>query len=248
MRKVLVYCGTRNLYPFMYLSMMSALEHNTLHQIYFFIEDDIFPFNLPENVTTINIAKSITNYFPPNSEAYASGLTYMSFLRLILGKLLPNENYALYVDCDTLVVDNLDDLFNLNMTDKLYAAVHESETGYKVDKIRLTKPHYYNSGVVYFNLDLWRQLRVDEYMLFEINHYRMGNGDQTLLNLIPETMTIELPYTYNQSLLCDAYYFQHLDQAKIFHWPGLPLDRYWKKFLPYAKKYLPNPSIIKPRS
>lgn len=246
MKKTIVYCGTANLYPFMYLSMKSVLEHNEIDQFYFLIMDDTFPYELPANVTLMNISDKIAHYFPAGSKAYDSDLTPMSFIRLLLGDLLPQEDIVLYLDCDTITVKNFDELWDVDLTDYLCGAVHEAETGYKVDRMILMRTIYINSGVVLFNLNNWRKYKIDQFMLFQINHHKLDNGDQTMLNMLPPEKTYVLSNIYNASLLCNAHYFQELESAKIIHFPGLPLERYWTHFLPYAKKYLPNPYVIKP--
>ena len=56
-----VYTGTRNLYEFMIASAKSLLTHSNVEQIYFLIEDDIFPYELPPKTTIINVSNQ--SYF-----------------------------------------------------------------------------------------------------------------------------------------------------------------------------------------
>jgi len=42
-----VYCGTRNLYKNMVIAAKSLLIHSNVEKIYFLIEDDIFPYEVP---------------------------------------------------------------------------------------------------------------------------------------------------------------------------------------------------------
>ena len=42
-----VYCGTRNLYKNMITAAKSLLIHSNVEKIYFLIEDDIFPYEIP---------------------------------------------------------------------------------------------------------------------------------------------------------------------------------------------------------
>jgi len=111
MDKVIVYCGTENLYPFMYLSMKSVLEYNTINRIYFLIEHDQFPYPIPDNVICINAKKIMNLYFPKNSVVHECVLTYMSFMRLALSKILLNEHIVLYLDCDTLIHNSLEEIW-----------------------------------------------------------------------------------------------------------------------------------------
>ena len=52
-----VYCGTRNLYENMFIAAKSLLIHSNVERIYFLIEDDVFPMDLPAEIETINISK-----------------------------------------------------------------------------------------------------------------------------------------------------------------------------------------------
>ena len=51
-----VYCGTRNVYDDMIPSMKSLLIHSNVEKIYFLIEDDKFPYELPPEVECINVS------------------------------------------------------------------------------------------------------------------------------------------------------------------------------------------------
>ena len=51
-----VYAGTRNIYENMIPSMKSLLIHSNVEKIYFLIEDDKFPYELPPEVECINVS------------------------------------------------------------------------------------------------------------------------------------------------------------------------------------------------
>lgn len=51
-----VYTGTRNLYPYMIAAAKSLLVHSNVDKIYFLIEDDKFPYELPPKTVTINVS------------------------------------------------------------------------------------------------------------------------------------------------------------------------------------------------
>ena len=50
-----VYNGTRNLYENMLAAAKSLLVHSNVEKIYFLIEDDIFPYDLPPEIECINV-------------------------------------------------------------------------------------------------------------------------------------------------------------------------------------------------
>lgn len=51
-----IYSGTRNIYEKMLPSMKSLLMHSNVEKIYFLIEDDEFPYELPPEVECINVS------------------------------------------------------------------------------------------------------------------------------------------------------------------------------------------------
>lgn len=48
MRKVVVYAGTRNVYHNMVVAAKSLLNHTQMDRVWFLIEDDEFPEELPD--------------------------------------------------------------------------------------------------------------------------------------------------------------------------------------------------------
>lgn len=230
MDKVVVYCGTANLYPFIYCSMKSLLEYNSPDRIYFLIEDDQFPYPIPDQVRCINAKKIATNFFPKNSQVYTCPLTYMSFMRLALPKILLNETIVLYLDCDTLIVDNIDEIWDIDMSHHCFGAVRETY-GYPA------RTHLINSGIMLMNLTRLRTSQVDNYLLYMSNHGAYENGDQTVINFVIDTEIRYIPSIYNGTGLCH----QPKDgKAKIQHWAGTPRREYYRNFVPYIRKYLPQ--------
>ena len=63
--KVVLYAGTRNVYEQMYTSLKSLLWNTPVDRVYLLIEDDEFPFELPENVHPMNVSGQ--DYFLPGS-------------------------------------------------------------------------------------------------------------------------------------------------------------------------------------
>ena len=51
-----VYGGTRNVYERMLPAMKSLLMNSNVEKIYFLIEDDIFPYELPKEAECINVS------------------------------------------------------------------------------------------------------------------------------------------------------------------------------------------------
>ena len=75
------------------------------------------------------------------------------FLRLLIPKCFPNLDRTLYVDCDTLCLGSIEELYNSNFENNYLMACrgfNYSDTQAK----ELGIPYYINSGMLLFNIPL----------------------------------------------------------------------------------------------
>ena len=120
-----VYSGTRNIYQKMLPSMKSLLMHSNVEKIYFLIEDDEFPYELPPEVECINVNQQ--TYFLPDSPNFKNVLSYMVLLRAVYTKMFPELDRVLSIDYDTIVNENISDLWELDLDNYYIAAVEEHD-------------------------------------------------------------------------------------------------------------------------
>ena len=188
MRRVVAYCCTRNLYYYAYLTIQQLCTYNTLDAIYLFVEDNTFNYDFKHLPVHIIIDNG-QQWFNNKSAAWSVPLTYMSYLRLCLPFLLPNESLVLSLDIDTLVIDNIEHLFDLDMTNYYIAGCLEpKKTSYR-------KSLYTNFGVILMNLDKIRQDKIHEYWLKIANsdHYFWECGEQDIVNVTCKNAICRLP-------------------------------------------------------
>lgn len=80
-----------------------------------------------------------------------------AWFRSLLADLLPNEEKVLYLDCDTLVKNSLDELFKIDLEDNLVGVVEDAvKSKENAERIALSD-FYFNSGVLLINLKAWRK-------------------------------------------------------------------------------------------
>ena len=91
-----VYAGTRNIYADMIPSMKSLLMYSNVDKIYFLIEDDEFPYELPPEVECINVSNQ--KWFDPEGPNFISKWSYMILLRAALTKLFPDLDRILSLE------------------------------------------------------------------------------------------------------------------------------------------------------
>ena len=168
------YCGTRNLYADMVTAAKSLLYHNGADRVGFLIEDDVFPYDLPNNVKTINVSGQ--KWFDPHGPNFYTQWTYMSLMRLALTKILPQDDRVLYLDVDTIVNGDLSELWNLDLTGYYIAGARELYWTEKLGRL------YVNAGVLVMNLKKLREDGMDDRIIELINTRPSDFPDQHLIN------------------------------------------------------------------
>ena len=186
--KVAVYAGTRNVYPQMYTALKSLLLNTPMDRIYLLIEDDEFPYVIPDNVIPMNMSEQ--SYFPKGSANYTSPWSYMALLKCALSQILPNEHKALWLDIDTIVDKDISDLFAVDIRAQYYAAVMEWHKSKDIFR-------YVNVGVLLCNLDMLRDMGKEYELIAFLNNASMPFPDQTVINLLCQGRTRILESTYN---------------------------------------------------
>ena len=141
--------------------------------------------NLEKNNFEIEVIRSSVYNLPSNAH-----FSIDMYLRLFAFDLLPNVDKALYLDADIIVNMDIRELYNQNIEDKLVAAVedygfalnYKRDSSYWVNKNRT----YLNSGVVLFNLDLFRKKISIDNIIDIVNKYKeqLLYPDQDVLNLL----------------------------------------------------------------
>ena len=124
-----------------------------------------------------------------------------TYYRFLFADILPKDVHKLiYLDCDTLVLDNLRELWDIDVTNYSIAAV-EDQQGDNVhifNRLHELKK-YYNAGVLILNLDSWRKNSSMRQLmqLMDNNASRFDFLDQDAINVLFRESTLELPYCYN---------------------------------------------------
>jgi lipopolysaccharide biosynthesis glycosyltransferase len=109
--------------------------------------------------------------------------------RVFLPELLPDVDTVLYVDIDTIVLDSLTPLFDLDLGHRYLAAVtnvFQPHERHRPAQLGLRADVYFNSGVLLLNLDAMRRddctTSIREYAMRHSE--RPGWPDQDALNVV----------------------------------------------------------------
>ena len=123
MRRVAVYAGTRNIYHNMTTAVKSLLQTTRMDRVYFLIEDEEFPEELPPVIQCISMR--VQKWLPCDGPNYTNAWTYMTLIRLALPEILPDETRCVWLDVDTIALDDLGGLFDMDLQGKCLAMAEE---------------------------------------------------------------------------------------------------------------------------
>lgn len=142
----------------------------------------------------------------------AEGLNHISratYYRLLIADILPQEvDRVLYLDCDIVVNDCLDDFWNIDMTNKAIAAVPQIGSGHDCERLGYPiEDGYFNAGVTLMNLDYCRSHNITAELLayVEQNYYRLRFNDQDVLNGVLHDRCVHMLPQWNMTSACYVY-------------------------------------------
>lgn len=181
---------------------------------------------------------------------------YNTYSRIMLNTWFSDLDRILVIDSDTLICGNIEELWEINMTDYIIGAVPEVAMYGKYNNMEDQQliselPLYYNMGICLVNLKEWRDSKIDELLEREIaksvENFKIA--DQSILNkyLNSKIMRIPLKYNYYSTVhgvplkLINKVFFkknifdkqEYLDASinpVIVHYFGHSYERPWFKF------------------
>ena len=231
-----VYTGTRNVYESMLTASKSLIANAAIDKVYFLIEDDEFPSELPPIVETRNISGQ--EWFPEGGPNYGNRWTYMILVRAAFSKLFPELDTILSLDVDTIVTKDISDLWELPvcMDDFYVAACREPK---KSDGML-----YFNAGVMLLNLKKLRETGMDDLLIIDLNANRYGFCEQDCMNKHFQRHILKIPAEYNANAFTEeTKTIRVMHYAAVRDWSGMPLvthyrDMDWKEVLERRQRML----------
>ena len=202
------YTGTRNLYEHMIPAMKSLMINSPVDKIYLMIEDDEFPYPVPDCVEVINLNDHMLFHDGPNMNTQ---FTPYCMMRAATAKLLPkNLDRVLQLDVDTLVEDSLEELWNTDLEGKYFGAVPEYLGTFKP-----YGPVYYNCGVMLLNLEEIRRTDIEDRMIELLQTEKMPYIDQDAWNKLGVDKAQPVPVRFNETF-CNG----KTERPAIVHFAG----------------------------
>ncbi|HEU6494592.1 TPA: SP_1767 family glycosyltransferase [Streptococcus pneumoniae] len=249
MIKTIVLAGNRNYTRQLETTIKSILYHNRDVKIYI-LNQDIMPdwFRKPRKIASMLGSEIIDVKLPEQTvfqdwkkQAHISSIAYARYF-------IPDyiqEDTVLYLDCDLLINDKLDSLFEQDVREHYIAAIRDANG------------QGFNTGVLLINNKKWRQEKLKERLIeqsivtmkeVEEGRFEHFNGDQTIFNQVLQDDWLELGRAYNLQVGHDIValynnWQEHLafnDKPVVIHfttyrkpWTTLTANRYrdlWWEF------------------
>ena len=240
---IICLCATRNWYIHLATELYAIFKHNKVKKVYLFIEDDNIPYLTDKRIEFINV-NNLPEYITSDSPNYNTKYTKASYLRCYFSKVL-KEDKILYLDADTLVVDNIEELWDIDMEDNVLIGIHEPGAWnnhlctYGLDET------YINSGVLVMDLKKIREEKLDDSMIYLLNNTHYWFPDQDVINLVCRNRIKYVSNVYNSTETTGM-----VDNAKIIHYirgrkgwiKGSPRSEIWDK---YHKEFIESEGSMK---
>lgn len=191
--------------------------------------------------------RTISYLYPPDIESMSDTKINIgrwnisTFYRLFLPSMLSEEyKRVLFIDCDTLVMQNLSSLWNMDMGDKwLYGVDDCRGVGYRTNIGLASEDNYINNGILLMDLEAWRKNNVEKMFLDFIHEY---NGDITYVDQGVQNGVLSklgrsgiLHTKYNCMTVFFAFNYENLMKLRK---PPIPRDK--KEY----EEAVENPAIV----
>lgn len=176
--------------------------------------------------TSIKVYLIDPHYFVdlPTSDVWS----YATYFRIYSFDYLSNTvPTLLYLDADVVCKGSLKLFTEINFKDEFAAVIPDSKATQEACSKRLNIPEingsYFNAGVMFVNLDKWKQSNLKPYLLRllkgETSYGRLKYLDQDALNISFEMNNIYLPASYNTiySLKNELSDRKHVEYKKVIN-------------------------------
>ena len=160
----------------------------------------------------------------------------VSLQKIFIADYLPYLDKVLYLDADTLIQDDLSELYATDISGQYVAAVKDGlmyQFPEHIKEVNLSnKDFYFNSGVMLLNL---AKIRKDDIIRSAVIYFNTHNevfGDQDVLNVVFGKAVKSLSYKYN----CNSVFFEEKD-AKF-------LSNFFQESVPQTPREVYDRAII----
>lgn len=207
----IMYATDRNYAAICGTSMLSLLVNNRdAEEIHIYlVEDEIgdekekfitLAKKFEREITIIPGEEIYEKFHGWNVPEYNGG--YTTYIRLGIAEYLKDIDKLLYIDCDTLILDRIQEMYDIDITDRPLGAV--SDIMNASGNLALGKKKtdmYYNCGILLMNLRYWREHKVFQKIRHGMNQIDLRRtataSDQEIINYCLGDKIKKIPLRYN---------------------------------------------------
>lgn len=203
--KYAVYCGNAAVHTAMVASCKSLLANSSVDQVWL-LTDTPPKHGMWLDGTRANWRVVDNKWFKPDGPNMTSHFTWLAMLRAALCHILDVDK-VLSLDCDTVCVGNIDDVWSIDISDAYFAASiepHRTHNGFV----------YMNTGVCLYNLEKLRNGKADE-VIDVLNRQQFSWVEQDVFNYLCQGYMAVMPSRYNTNP-----WTQKCTAPKIKHFAG----------------------------
>lgn len=127
-------------------------------------------------------------------------VTKMTFARLLIPDIFPNDDRIIYMDSDMLTLGSLREVWEADLDDNYIGAVHDMiPPPIDLEAINMTSEDYFNAGFLVLNLEAWRRDGVAQSCIDALSSPDCPYfyEDQSALNDIARERVLYLDAGYN---------------------------------------------------
>ena len=174
--------------------------------------------------------------------------TCTTYFRIFIAGMFPQHDKALYLDCDTVILGDIAELYHYDLGNNLIGgAPCEGVNSFDVykDYVRqvdgLDPDYFFNAGVILMNLKAFREENFYEQFADLLKKYKFTViQDEDYLNVLCQDRVLRLPRAWNKSPVDkdilpreDLRIVHYLMTWKPWHYDDIPYQEY---FWEYAER------------
>lgn len=165
------------------------------------------------------------------------------YYRLLIPELFPQYDKVLYMDCDTVALADVAELYNVDVQDNYIGAVADQAVAavpafmeYTKNALGILGEKYFNSGVIVMNLKAFREVKFYEKFAKTLRSYNFTIApDQDVLNLICKDKVCYLDGGWNKMPIagedkCAPKLIHYNLTMKPWHYDGVLYEEYFWHF------------------
>ncbi len=211
----ILYCCDNNYAPYLGVSMTSVMENNRSAEaiVFYVVSDNVSEDNLARMQKQVEQYGEGRRLVLIDGQSWVKRLVDMTMLpyrgghaanlRLFFTEYIEEDvERLLYLDCDTIITADLQELFHTPMGPSVSAGVVLDSLSAYYKPIVEFKPedYYFNSGVILFDVKNWTNNKCQETLLMLLKEYpkpHFVNPDQDVLNILLKDQKMILSPKYN---------------------------------------------------